>query len=448
MPARPATLSRSSFASPRTGRSNVRWLVCGFLFAATTINYMDRSVLSLIEPALHALPFMGWDFSQDASHQSVFNNHFGNIVTSFVLAYGIGLFGAGRLIDKVGTKVGYALAIFVWALASMSHALVGSVIGFCIARFMLGIGEAGNFPAALKATTEWFPPQERALVTGIFNSGTNVAYFVAPILIPLVTIKYGWHAAFFTTGSFGMVWLVLWLLFPYNKLLRDSAPSHAPLVRASPHTGSLYRKVAKQPGLYAFAIGKMLTDPIWWFYLFWLPKYFHENYNLDLQHLGPPLIAVYLSSSIGSVAGGWLAGFRIKRGHSINSGRKFAMLVCACAALPVMLVPYAHRLFPGNVWCAVGLLAVAVAAHQGWSCNLFSTPSDMFPSTSVSTVVGIGSAAGAVGGAIFTQITKIIWTTHPFLIFLMGALAYLIALAIFQKLVPHIGDPEVALAAN
>ena len=373
-----ATLSPPDSTQNSTRQSSTRWLVCGFLFLATTINYRDRSVFSLIEPALHNLPFMGWNLQQDASHQSIFNNHFGNIITCFVLAYGIGLFWAGRLIDKVGTKTGYALAILVWAFASISHALVGSVVGFCIARFMLGLGEAGNFPAAVKATTEWFPSEERALVTGIFNSGTSVASFIAPIVIPLVTVKYGWHVAFFTTGSCGLLWLALWLLFPYNKLLRrdeqlrastiDSAcPAHAPS-----GGGSLYRTIAKQQRFYGFAIGKMLTDPIWWFYLFWLPKYFHEDYDLDLLHLGPPLIVIYVCSSFGSVGGGWLAGFWMKRCQSVNSGRKFAMLVCACASLPVMLVPYAHHLYPRNVWIAVSLLAIAVAAHQGWSSNLFS----------------------------------------------------------------------------
>jgi MFS transporter, ACS family, hexuronate transporter len=443
-------MSTKSASTPATGlvalpeTSNIRWFVCALLFLATTINYMDRSVLSLIEPALHNLPFMGWDFSQDASHQRVFNDHFGNIVTCFVIAYGIGLVSAGRLIDAIGTKAGYALSIFVWALASMSHALVGSVLGFCIARFMLGIGEAGNFPAAIKATTEWFPPRERALATGIFNSGSNASSFIAPILIPLVTIKYGWHAAFLTTGSFGMFWLILWLLFPYNRLRGASTVSQVSLAPVSPSSKVRYRDLAKNRGVYAFAIAKMLTDPVWWLYLFWLPKYFHESYNVDLQHLGPPIIAVYVCSSFGSVAGGWLSGFLMKHGFSLNAGRKITLLICACCVLPVMFVPYAHTLFPGNVWFAVGLLSLAAAAHQGWSCNLFSTPTDMFPSTSVSTVVGIGGAMGALGGAVFTQITKILWTSHPFIIFLMGSLAYLVSLAIFQQLVPRLGAAKAA----
>ncbi len=438
--------SDPGFTSTAPSNPNTRWFVCGLLFLATTINYMDRSVLSLIEPALHDLPFMGWNHAQDASHQQVFNDHFSTILTFFQIAYGIGLLTAGRLIDKLGTKVGYAIAITVWAFSSMGHALVGSVAGFCIARFMLGIGESGNFPAAIKATTEWFPSEERALATGLFNSGANAASLVAPWLIPIVTIKYGWHAAFLTTGSMGLLWLIVWLLFPYNRLRRGASQTQhdlAPVLTANAKTGffELFRQLSRQKGLWAFSIAKGLTDPIWWFYLFWLPKYFHETYNLDLKHLGPPIIIVYFCSSFGSVMGGALSGLQMKRGHTVNYGRKFAMLVCALLALPVMLVPYAHTVFGGNVWPAVALLSLATAAHQGWSANLFSTPTDMFPSTAVSTVVGIGGAAGALGGALFTKFTGAVWTSHPFLIFLTGALAYLISLAIFQKLVPRLGAP-------
>ena len=426
--------------------SNTRWFVCGLLFLATTINYMDRSVLSLIEPALHDLPFMGWDPAQDSTHQQVFNNHFSTILTYFQIAYGIGLLTAGRLIDRLGTKLGYALAIGVWALSSMGHAVVGSVAGFCLARFMLGLGESGNFPAAIKATTEWFPSEERALATGLFNSGANAASLVAPWLIPIVTIKLGWHAAFLTTGSMGLVWLVVWLLFPYNRLRRGATETQErlnPVLAGSGQSGffQLFGRLSKQRGVWAFAIAKGMTDPIWWFYLFWLPKYFHETYNLDLKHLGPPIIIVYFCSSFGSILGGALSGIQMKRGHSVNYGRKFAMLVCALLALPVMLVPYAHTVFGGNVWPAVALLSLATAAHQGWSANLFSTPTDMFPSTAVSTVVGIGGAAGAIGGAIFTKFTGAVWTSRPFLIFLIGSLAYSMALLIFQRLVPRLGVP-------
>ena len=434
------------FASTAPPSSSTRWFVCALLFAATTINYMDRSVFSLIEPALHDLPFMGWNHAADATHQQIFNHHFSTILTCFQIAYGIGLLTAGRLIDKLGTKLGYALAITVWALASIGHSLVTSVAGFCIARLLLGLGESGNFPAAIKATTEWFPTEERALATGLFNSGANAASLVAPWLIPVVTLGYGWHAAFLTTGSLGLLWLVVWLLFPYNRLRRGASQTQydlAPVLLANTHTGffDLFRQLSRQPGLYAFSLAKALTDPIWWFYLFWLPKYFHETYSLDLRHLGPPIILIYFCSSFGSIFGGALSGLQMKRGHTVNYGRKFALLVCALLALPVMLVPFCHTFFGTNVWPAVALLSLAAAAHQGWSANLFATPTDMFPSTAISTVVGIGGAAGALGGAVFTELTGAVWTSHPFLLFLLGSLAYLTALAIFHKLLPHIGSP-------
>src|ERR1700733_12335516 len=346
-----ASLAEPGYPASAPDKSNVRWFVCALLFAATTINYMDRSVLSLIEPLLHDLPFMGWDFNHDVAHQSVFNNNYGNIIICFQVAYGIGLLTAGRFIDKLGTKLGYAIAITIWALSSMGHALVTSVIGFCIARTLLGLGESGNFPAAIKATTEWFPSEERALATGLFNSGSNVSAFIAPPLVAFVTFKYGWHAAFLTTGSMGVIWLIVWLLFPYNKLRRASTQTQQdldPVVSADPKAGflALFGEVARYKGLYAFAIAKGLTDPIWWFYLFYLPKFLNENYGLDLNHAKYPLIIIYSVSSVGSIAGGWLSRSWMKRGHSVNAGRKFALTVCALAVLPIMLVPHMHTLFP------------------------------------------------------------------------------------------------------
>lgn len=431
-----------SFSKPPQDYSTgarVRWFVCGLLFAATTINYMDRAVLALVEPALHAIPFMGWDTAQDASHQSAFNNNYGNIIICFQIAYGLGLLFAGRLIDKLGTRLGYALAIAVWSLAAMGHAFVFSVVGFCIARFFLGIGEAGNFPAAIKATTEWFPTEERAFATGLFNSGSNASAFIAPPLVAFVTLKYGWHAAFLTTGSMGLLWLVVWLLFPYNRLRRGSTITQANLALVTPE-GPRYGVLFRKRGLYAFSIAKALTDPIWWFYLFYLPKFLNENYGLDLNGARVPIIVVYAFSSVGSIGGGWLSGFWMNRGHSTNSGRKLAMLLCAVCVLPIMLVPRLGQVFPNNAWPAVAVFALAAAAHQGWSCNLFSTPTDMFPSTSVSTVVGIGGAAGAAGGAVFTWLVKSYFSLHPLPIFVLAGVAYLVSLAIFQKLVPRLGE--------
>ena len=430
--------------APGSDKSNVRWFVCGLLFLATTINYMDRSVLSLIEPLLHNLPFMGWDPRIDSAHQTVFNNNYGNIVICFQIAYGIGLLTAGRIIDRLGTKIGYAVAIGIWALSSMGHALVFSVVGFCIARFMLGIGESGNFPAAIKATTEWFPSDERALATGLFNSGSNVSFFVAPTLVAFVTTRYGWQSAFLTTGSMGLLWLVLWLVFPYNRLRRASSQTQvnlqADFASYSQHGGALpLSAILSRPGLYAFSIAKGLTDPIWWFYLFYLPKFLHETYGLDLQHAKWQIVTVYMVSSVGSIFGGALSGWRMKRGHSVNSGRKFALLLCALLVAPIVFVPHLGTLFPANAWPATLVIALAAAAHQGWSANLFSTPTDMFPSTAISTVVGIGGATGALGGAVFTWIVKTYFSLHPLLIFALAGSAYLVSLAIFQALVPRLG---------
>jgi ACS family hexuronate transporter-like MFS transporter len=424
--------------------TNIRWFVCALLFAATTINYMDRSALALIEPLLHKLPFMGWDIHKNSADQSIYNNNYGNIVICFQIAYGIGFLFAGRIIDKLGTKIGYAMAIGIWAISSMSHSFVTSVVGFCIARIFLGLGESGNFPAAIKATTEWFPSEERALANGLFNSGSNVSFFVAPVLIAFVTNKWGWQAAFITTGSMGLLWLVVWLCFPYNRLRRGSTQTQANLeADFANHAGGSntipYFELLRRRGLYAFSIGKGLTDPVWWFYLFYLPKYFNETYHLDLNHAKYQLIVIYSVSSIGSIGGGWLSGFLIKCGHTINAGRKITLLLCALLVLPIVYVPHLAAVSPHNVWPAVALIALAAAAHQGWSANLFATPTDMFPSTAVSTVVGIGGAVGAAGGAIFTWIVSRYFSLHPLVIFELAAAAYVVSLLFFQLLVPQLG---------
>lgn len=452
MSSKTASFPDPRFTSSAPENTNIRWFVCGLLFLATTINYMDRSVLSLIEPLLHTLPFMGWDPSIDSTHQVVFNTNYKHIVQCFQLAYGIGLLTAGRVIDRLGTKIGYALAIGIWALSSMGHALVFSVIGFCIARFMLGLGESGNFPAAIKATTEWFPSEERALATGLFNSGSNVSFFVAPALVAWATGKFGWQAGFLATGSMGLVWLILWLFFPYNRLRRASTQTQANLASdfasQTRYGGAIPLPVLlRRPGLYAFSLAKGLTDPIWWFYLFYLPKFLHETYGLDLNHAKWEIVTVYMISSVGSIFGGALSGWRMRQGHSVNSGRKFALLLCALLVTPIVLVPHLGGLFPSNAWPATLVIALAAAAHQGWSANLFSTPTDMFPSTAVSTVVGIGGAVGSLGGVIFTGIVGSYFSLHPLLIFALAASAYLVSFAIFQLLVPRLGEANTPATA-
>ena len=360
------------------------------------------------------------------------------LVFGFQIAYGIGLLTAGRIIDRLGTKRGYALAILIWGAASMSHSLVTSVAGFFVARICLGLGEAGNFPAAIKATSEWFPTEERGLATGLFNSGANFSYFVAPLLVASVTVRWGWRYAFVATGSMGMVWLVLWLLFPYDRLLRNSKAVIQARVVPPPEKQS-YLALLRSKRAWAFAIGKGLTDGVWWFYLFYLPQFLNRNYGLELRAQYWFLVTVYLVSSVGSILGGGLSGFLMKRGFSINAGRKLAMLTMAVCVLPISLVPHLGQTFPSNPWPATLLLALAAAAHQGWSANLFSTTGDMFPSAAVSTVVGFGGAMGAAGGAIFTAIVKHTLSLHPLFVFGLSSMVYLVALGIMHLLVPKLG---------
>ena len=329
------------------------------------------------------------------------------------------------MIDKLGTKTGYAIAIGVWGLASMSHSLVTSVAGFCIARIFLGIGESGNFPAAIKATSEWFPSEERAKAVGLFNSGSNASALIAPLLVAAVTARWGWQASFLTTGSLGLCWLVIWLAFPYNRLRRGATQTQANLTAALGTDKPTYGQLFRHRGLYAFSLGKGLTDGVWWFYLFYLPQFLNRNYGLTLKAAYWYIVARLpgLFHRLPSPEGS-LSGWRMNQGHTVNSGRKFAMLVCALCVLPVVFVPHMSALFPANAWPATLLIALAAAGHQGWSANIFSTPADMFPSTAVSTVVGIGAAAGALGGAAFTWVVKHNLSLHPLLVFSMAAGAY------------------------
>ena len=336
---------------------------------------MDRSVFSFIEPLLHNVSFMGWNFAFDRFHQPVFDNNYGNVIICFQIAYGVGFLIAGRVIDKLGTKTGYAVAIAIWAISSMSHSLVTSVLGFCIARIFLGLGESGNFPAAIKGVSEWFPTEERGKAVGLFNSGSNVSFFLAPLLIGFASGHWGWRASFIATGSLGVLWLIGWMLFPYNRLRRGSTQTQANLTAdfasQTQYGGNIPLLVLLQrPGAYAFAIGKGLTDGVWWFYLFYLPQFLNRNYGLDLVHAYWEIVTVYVISSVGSIFGGSLSGLLMKHGYSVNGGRKIAMLSMAVCVLPLVLVPHMGSLFPANPWPATLLIALAAAAHQGWSANL------------------------------------------------------------------------------
>jgi ACS family hexuronate transporter-like MFS transporter len=410
---------------------NYRWLICALLFFATTINYMDRQVFGILAPFLQKS--IGWNEIQ-----------YGDIVFAFQAAYAVGLLIVGGIIDRVGTRVGYALSIAVWSLSAMGHALAHSVLGFGIARTMLGLGESGNFPAGIKTVAEWFPKKERALATGIFNSGTNVGAIIAPLTVPWIAVHLGWRWAFLFTGFFSATWLVTWLIV-YRRPHEHPRLSPAELRYiqsdpVEPSTKIPWMRLLPHRQTWAFVLGKFMTDPIWWFYLFWLPKYLNATHGLSLTQLGPPLVAIYLAADVGSVGGGWLSSSLIKRGWNVNRARKSAMLICAFCVLPVMLVSRVSGLWP-----VVGLIGLATAAHQGWSCNMFTLASDMFPRRAVATLVGIGGFGGAVGGMALAWFTgHRLERTHSYgLLFFIAGSAYFFALIVIQLLTPRLDPAQI-----
>ncbi|MFT4249550.1 MAG: MFS transporter [Pseudomonas sp.] len=415
---------RSSETSARVGR--YRWRVCAMLLAATTINYIDRQVLGVLAPFLQER--IGWNEMQ-----------YSYIVTAFQAAYALGLLCAGAVIDRLGTRLGYAIAIGVWSLAAMGHALAATVVGFAVARFALGLGEAGNFPAAIKTVAEWFPRRERALAVGIFNSGSNIGAIVAPLAVPVVAAAWGWQSAFLCTGLLSGVWLLAWLLW-YRVPERQSALSVDELahIRSDPAEPSRrvpWLQILRHRQAWAFVAAKFITDPIWWFFLFWLPKFLHAQYDLSLLALGLPLVAIFVMADLGSIAGGWLAGHLLRRGLSANRARKTAMAVCALAVVPIVFAGRAD-----NLWLAVALIGLATAGHQGWSANVFTLPSDMFPRDTVGSLVGIGGFAGAVGGMLIsTFVGLLLQATGSYLpVFLMAGSAYLVALLVVHLLAPRL----------
>lgn len=326
----------------------------------------------------------------------------------------------------------------------MGHALARSAFGFGIARFALGLGEAGNFPAAIKTAAEWFPKKERALATGIFNSGSNVGAIVAPLTVPWIALNYGWQWAFIITGSIGFVWLAFWLAL-YRRPEEHPRLSKAELAYiqsdpAEPVTKIPWLRLLPHRQTWAFAAGKFLTDPVWWFFLFWLPKFLNENHGLTLTGLGIPLVIIYVAADFGSIGGGYLSSVLIKRGWSVNAGRKTAMLICALCVVPIIFAVRAS-----NLWVAVALISLATAAHQGWSANLFTLVSDMFPRRVVGSVVGIGGFAGSISGMLIATITGLLlqWTGSYVPIFIFASSAYLFALLVIQLLVPRLESASV-----
>lgn len=403
-----------------------RWRVCAMLLAATTINYIDRQVLGVLAPFLQ--DEIGWSEIQ-----------YGYIVMAFQGAYAIGLLCAGALIDRFGTRIGYALAISVWSLAAMGHALAASVAGFVVARFLLGLGEAGNFPAAIKTVAEWFPRRERAFAVGIFNAGSNIGAIVAPLMVPIVAAAWGWQAAFLCTGVLSAAWLVTWLVF-YRTPEQHPKLSAAELahIRSDPPEPAVkvpWLQLLRYRQAWAFVAAKFITDPVWWLFLFWLGKFLASEYELSLAKIGLPMIVVYLMADVGSIAGGWLAGRFMRLGWSANRARKSAMLVCALCVAPVILVTQVD-----NLWLAVGLIGLAMAGHQGWSANVLTLPSDMFPRQTVASVVGIGGFAGAFGGMGMSYFTgsQLQSTGSYGTIFLIAGSAYLVALLCVHLLAPRL----------
>jgi ACS family hexuronate transporter-like MFS transporter len=405
-------------------------VICALLFTATTINYIDRQVLGILAPTLQAE--VGWSEAD-----------YGAIVSWFTLAYGVGFLFAGRTIDALGTRLGLALALVAWSVAAMAHALARTAGGFSVARFALGLGESANFPASIKTVAEWFPARERALATGIFNAGTNVGAIVTPLLVPWIALTWGWRAAFVVTGALGFLWLGAWLAY-YRR------PEEHPRVTAAELAYVRGGAAAQAPNAerrvrwldlvgrrqtWAVAAAKGLTDGVWWFYLFWLPKFLDARFGVKLAGLAAPLVAIYLVADVGSVGGGWLSSALLRRGWTANRARKTAMLAMALLIVPTMLAPRA-----GGLWGAVALVSVAAAAHQGWSANAYTLASDMFPREAVASVIGIGGAAGALGGFLFQRATgRILQETGDYgPIFVACGLAYLCAWGVVHLLAPRL----------
>ena len=428
----PSSAAKSREPAQNSAIGHFRWVICALLLLGTTKNYMDRQVLGVLKTTLQHN--FGWN-----------EIDYGNLVFAFQAAYAAGLLIVGRLVDKLGVRLGYALTMVFWSLASMGHAAATSLASFTIARSALGFGEAGVFPASIKAVAEWFPKKERSLAIGIFNAGTNAGAIVTPLVVPWITIHWGWRWAFLITGGIGFVWLVLWLLF-YRKPEEHPRVSTEELdyIRSDPQepAGKVkWLSLISYRQAWAFATAKFLTDPIWYLYLFWIPDFLQRKHALALTQIGVPIMVIYVIADLGSVAGGWLSSSLIKGGRSVNFARKSTMLLCAVCILPIVL---AYRI--ESLWAAVLIIGLAAAGHQGFSANLFSLPSDTFPAQAVGSVVGLGGMAGAVGGMLIAKIVgyTLQWTGSYMVPFLIAGSAYLIALASIQVFAPRLEPARFA----
>jgi ACS family hexuronate transporter-like MFS transporter len=412
--------------------SHQRWVICALLFFATVIAYVDRGVIAYLEKFLEGIiPGLN-------------SVKYGYILAAFQAAYAIGMVVAGGLTDKLGTRKAFAIAIGLWSIAAMLPGAAFSVVTFGIAMFLLGLGEAANFPACIKTVAEWFPRRERALATGIFNSGANIGNIVVPLVVPTLVVLVTWRGAFVVTGGAGVVWLIVWLIY-YRRPEQHRSVSKSELdlilsdpvekLETVPWSGVLGRKET-----WAFAIGKFLTDPIWWFYLFWLPRYLQQTFGLSLSENRLPLVIVYSISTVGSIGGGWISSALLSAGRSVNVSRKTAMLICALCVVPVFAAPYIHHL-----WVVVGLVGLATAAHQGWSANLFTLPSDVFPKAAVGSVIGIGGMSGAMGGVLMQLATGyIVKLTNSYVpLFIIACVAYPLALIIIHGITPKLAPAQL-----
>jgi len=417
-------------STARIGR--YRWVICSLLFAATAINYVDRQMIGVLKPTL-AREFH-WT-----------EGDYAGIVFWFQLAYAAGYLAFGVIVDRLGARLGYALALVVWTISHLAHGLASSVTQFALARVGLGIGESGNFPSGVRAVADWFPQRERALAVGIFNAGANIGAILTPLLVPWLVLTLSWRAAFYITGILGVLWLVAWwhIYRPPQQHPRVG-PEELRWIQQDPPDPSTrigWLRLLSVPETWAYALGRFCIDPIWWFFLFWLPGYLFDRYHLDLKSFGVPLTLIYLISDLGSVAGGWLSGRLIKAGRSAAFARKGTMLLCALIITPVF---FAQEI--SSVWGAVAVIGLATAGHQAFSANLYTYPSDVFPRSAVGSVIGIGGTLGAIGGmsmALFAG--YVLQTTHSYaLLFAICATAYFVALLVIHLLSPRLAAAKIA----
>ncbi|MBF9255776.1 MFS transporter [Pontibacter sp. 172403-2] len=426
--------TNGTIGEAKTG--NYRWVICALLFFATTINYIDRQVIGLLKPTLEAE--FNWS-----------ELDYGYIIMFFSASYAVGYIIFGSIIDKIGSKLGYTISVTVWSIAAILHAAVKSTLGFGLVRGLLGLAESGNFPAAVKAVAEWFPKRERALATGIFNSGTSIGAVAAPLLVPWILGAYGWQEAFIITGALGFIWLIFWwFLYEVPSRHKKLSPEEYAFIHIDNEpalvetTGTLnWSHLLRTRQTWVFIVGKVLTDPIWWFFLFWLPSYFATTFNLDLTKPSLPLAVVYTATTFGSIGGGYLSSYLIKRGWPVLKARKITLLIVAFVVLPIVLARYAT-----DIWVAVGIISLAAAAHQAWSTNIFTIVSDIVPTRAVSTVVGIGGMSGSIASTIFPLFVGALLQYYETLgnisagyniLFIICGFAYLLAWIIIHLLTRH-----------